>query len=345
MRRSVVIFCLLAIAAIICLSLLHHRQSKTETPLVVTSQPVAVQTNTPISTPANGGGGIAALSAPAQMTNNLSFEEKRVETIKKSLEEGKSDWRTPIEFYGRVIDDSNNAISGAKIDFSCNDLSPSGTSYYYATSDANGGFSITGIQGKLLQVSVSKAGYYSYDPAGQFFYYAGQNQNFVADIGNPVVFKLREIGAGAKLFHIHSSFPIPKDGSPVFIDLATGETGAQNGTSFKVECLTHDETKVLGWQFDWQCHITVPGGGLQTNNDLFPFQAPNEGYQMDEQIVMKAKDNPEWSQDVKRNYYVKTGDGHFARMNFRMIAHGDHFCQIDSFLNMDGTQNLEPQSQ
>ena len=57
---------------------------------------------------------------------------------------------------------------------------------------------------------------------------------------------------------------------------------------------------------------------------------------------MTVSENPQWTQDVRRNFYVKTADGKFARMEFRMIAHGEHFFQIDSFFNSSGSRTLEP---
>ena len=86
----------------------------------------------------------------------------------------------------------------------------------------------------------------------------------------------------------------------------------------------------------------MPGGGLQLCSDQFPFLAPDQGYQPDEVIDMSDPQDTQWVQDVRRDYYIKTGDGKFARMEFRMVAHGDHFCQVDCYLNPTGSPNLEP---
>ena len=133
------------------------------------------------------------------------------------------------------VDEGNNVVVGAQVDFQCNDLSSTGTSFYHTQSDVNGAFSIKNLKGKLLSVNVSKTGYYSYSPHGEYFYYAGQNQNFVPDAGNPVVFRLRKRGEGVALFHFHTNFSIRKDGTPLSINLATGDN-APGGDAFKVEC-------------------------------------------------------------------------------------------------------------
>lgn len=250
-------------------------------------------------------------------------------------------WKTPIEFYGRVVDENNNAVANAQVDFDCNDLSESGTSFYHTASDLNGLFSIKDIKGKILGVYVSKAGYYSYHPAGDSFEYA---DNHVTSVGkdNPVVFRLRKKGEGADLIHLHTSFKIPKDGTPVLVNLATGKTTSSSDSAFKVECWTHDNEKKAVWKFDWKCRVSVPGGGLQIYDEQFPFLAPEDAYVPEEIIDMPVADNPQWSQDVRRKFYIKTADGKFARMEFRMIAHGDHFFQTDSFFNPADSRNLEP---
>ena len=117
--------------------------------------------------------------------------QERAQKLDTALDE----WRTPIEFYGKVVDEAENPVAEAKVNFSCNDLSATGTSYYKAQSDEQGRFSIGGIKGKLLTARVSKEGFYSSKRDNDSFYYAGQNVNFAPDQNNPIVFHLRKKGA------------------------------------------------------------------------------------------------------------------------------------------------------
>jgi hypothetical protein len=268
--------------------------------------------------------------------------ETQAKQIREAIESGKNDWRTPINFYGKVVDESNTPVSAANVHFIWTDLSPTGNSEQTAVSDQNGLFSLNSVTGKNLIVEVSKAGYYAYQPAGAAFNYAGENQNFVPDFGNPVVFQLRKKGDGAELVHFKKNFPVPKGGTPILVDLATGSISASSKDALRVECWTSDSEKKSGWKFEWKCRVSVPGGGLQIYDEIFPFTAPKDGYVADEIIDMTATDDPKWSQDVRRKFYVKVADGRFARMEFRMVAHGEHFCQIDSFFNPSGSDNLEP---
>jgi hypothetical protein len=337
MKTKIIIPCLLLVALLVWWLLAHHTVSKSQQSELI-GENTHVQTN---NSPHQNASDVTAVTNEITAQPMLSPAE-RVEQIKKSLEEGKSEWRAPINFYGSVLDESNNPVVGANIHFIWTDLSPTGNSERATTSDGYGLFSLLNTTGKNLIVSVSKSGYYPYQPSGAAFNYAGENQNFVPDQGNPVVFRLRKKGEGANLVHLHKGFPIPKDGSPVLIDLATGNTTTASESAFKMECWTHDNEKKEGWKFDWKCRISVPGGGLQIYDGGFPFLALEDGYVSEEIIDMPVADNPQWAEDVQRKFYIKTADGHFARMEFRMIAHGDHFCQIDSFFNPDGSRNLEP---
>lgn len=281
-------------------------------------------------------------SAPIPASNSFALNSERMQQMKTDEEKAKDEWRTPIEFYGVVVDESTNPVAGVNVDFSCNDLSPEGTSNYHAVSDGNGRFSIMGITGKLLVVHVAKTGYYTSRQDSDSFYYSGQNVNFVPSFANPVIFHLRKKGDGAKLFHFHKSFRVSKDGTPIQVDLGTGMQVPASEDALMVECWTDDKDKKLAWKFDWRCRVSVPGGGVQLYNEEFPFVAPEQNYVPADNIDMTVKTDVSWSQDVERDYFVMTGDGKYGRLIFRMIAHGDHFCTIDSYFNLSGSRNLEP---
>ena len=49
-------------------------------------------------------------------------------------------WRIPIVFYGKVVDEKDQPIAGASIDYSVNDDSPDGRSEYHSSSGLDGSF-------------------------------------------------------------------------------------------------------------------------------------------------------------------------------------------------------------
>lgn len=257
------------------------------------------------------------------------------------------EWRTPIEFYGRVIDENTNGIPDADVQFVWTDISPTGNSQKAIKSDSGGFFALRNEAGKHLVVKVSKKGYYSYEPFGLAFFYAGENQNFVPDSSSPVIFRVKKKGFAEPLVHIQApmggpkGFKIAKDGSMVEISLTTGRAVTSGKGDFQVQCWTEDQEKRPGERYNWKCSITIRNGGiLQYTNDL-EFEAPLNGYTATDVIEMPATLDPGWSNAVTRKYFVKLPNGTFARINFQMIAGGDHFFLLESFLNPSGSRNLE----
>jgi hypothetical protein len=286
-------------------------------------------------------------SEPTPESNPAAWIEKRRKQIEDERQKGLNEWRTPIAFYGKVVDETGMPVQGVQVDLGCNDLSVSGTSNYQTTTDASGLFSITGIKGKLLSVSLSKGDYYVSKQDNHYFTYAGENVNFVPDFRNPVLFHLRRKAEGAPLIHIQGlmggakNFRIAKDGTALEISLTTGQTTSIGQGDIRVQCWTDDQGKSPGEQYDWRCRISVPGGGILQDTNEFPFQAPLDGYQQFDEINMPARLEKGWQRSAGRSYFVKLGSGNYARMTFEMIAHGDHFCQLECFLNPSGSRSLE----
>lgn len=255
------------------------------------------------------------------------------------------EWRTPIQFYGKVVDENGSPVPDATVDLSCNDFSFSGTSNYRRTSDSNGMFSISRIRGKLLVVNIAKNGFYTSRADNDAFYYAGQNVNFTPNRVKPELFHLRRIGAADPLIRIQSplgggrGFTINTDGLPLELSLISGAAVAPGQGDLRVECWTKQYSG--NWKFDWRCRITVVGGGLQQYKDEFPFQAPLEGYSSFDEINMPLSLGEQWGDRAKRNYFLHLANGNYGRMNFEIIPAGDHFFLLDSYVNPSGARNLE----
>ncbi len=255
------------------------------------------------------------------------------------------EWRTGIQFYGKVVDENGAPVPNAAVDFSCNDFSWSGTSNYRRTSDKSGLFSISGISGKLLVVHVAKDGYYTSRADNDAFYYAGQNVNFSPNKAKPELFHLRRIGAAEPLINIQHprntgrGYIVATNGVPVEISLSSGDIVAPDRGDLRVECWTKHETGT--WKFDWRCRVTVVGGGLQRYTEEFPFEAPLKGYETFDEINMPVSLGEDWGDSAKRSYFFHLANGNYGRMNFEIIPSGDHFFLLNSLVNPSGSRNLE----
>jgi hypothetical protein len=90
--------------------------------------------------------------------------------------------------------------------------------------------------------------------------------------------------------------------------------------------------------------VDVEGGGIQDRTDETNFSAPEEGYASSAVIDMpKSLGVKKWFSDVTRNYWLRFPDNTFGRIEFRMIAAGDHFADIGGYRNPTANiRNLEP---
>ena len=269
-----------------------------------------------------------------------------VEYIKKVRLDPTYDWKQPINFYGRVVDESNAVVSGASVHFTWNDLSPKGTSDANTVSDGNGGFSLADQRGKRLYVEVSKNGYYSSgNSQGAAFEYANPGDGlFTPDSGNPVVFHLRKKGVGVDLITSQSGiitdFPIhiPRDGTPVkvdFIHRSSGDQGQMQITEFKPDF--KDWKQATNWLF----RVVIPDGGFVEENDEFPFEAPENGYQPALEFNFQ-KGQADWATDIHKDYYIKFGNPPlYGRLHIETgIDYGG--ATLKYAINPDGSRNLEP---
>jgi hypothetical protein len=342
MRSRIFIFCGLVLG--VCLWILLHRApgpkpkaGASEVPAPQTNQFMASQSApsakaTPMQNP-----------APSQPPPAIAAEAVRrgsPEGIKEMQQRALADWQRPIEFYGKVVDENTNPVTGASITFGWSE-SPTEEAARRATttSDANGLFSLHGEHGPALDVWVAKEGYYASHGGQRGFSYLN---GFSSDPMNPVIFLLRKKGTGENLIGVKQNYRVARDGTPLGINLTTGEAVTGGSGDFVVQCWTDDQGKPSGAKYDWRCLITIPSGGVVPTDEEFPFLAPENGYAPTNEIAMPT-DSTNWTSDVDLKFYYRLADGRYGRMTFSMIAGGQHFCMIDSVLNPSGSRNLEPQ--
>jgi Carboxypeptidase regulatory-like domain len=322
-----------------------HRanQSPVAQPAAGTSQSSSVPASPPQLPPKNmQTASASALPNPA--TNQAAWMDARIKQMEQDHQNALNDWRTPIEFYGEVVDENTNPVASAKIDFSCNDLSPTGTSNYQTVSDANGFFSITGITGKLLNVNVSKEGYYTSKRDNNYYTYAGNNINFMPDSQNPVIFHLRKKMKGESLITIdYPGFAhiaqLHHDGTPVEIDLFKGVQVPLGSGQLRM-ALWRDSSDKNARVYDWSLQLTAPNGGLVETDEEFDFEAPQAGYQPSIMIDMPAT-NINWKAEVRSKYYIQLANGDYGRIDFYILSRNGVFT-VSSAINPNGSQDLEP---
>jgi hypothetical protein len=257
-----------------------------------------------------------------------------------------SDYGTPIEFYGRVLDQHGFPVPDANVELSANDKWTGPPSTYSRKTDGQGMFSITGIHGLTLGIEVSKPGYRVIPPvyrkvtsSGLFEYGLSSQGPYRSSKDNPTIFSLHKIGVLEPLVHVgEKNFRMARDGSPVSIVM-----DGQGVHRVTVRCWNQELQRPVGQrQYDWRLEISVPNGGLLARKDAFAFEAPQYGYLPSETVDMPAALGNQWRSFAERSYFIRFEDGTFARATLEMHAAGDHFVVWESFFNPKaGSPNLE----
>jgi hypothetical protein len=244
------------------------------------------------------------------------------------------EWKMPIAFYGRVLDDQGRPVSEATVSTGWTDLSKEGSSERTLLTDAAGLFSLTGVTGKRLVVRVKKDGYKPYHGNRSSYEYAAyfEREWHVPDRNNPVIFRLRKN---------RKTEPLIK--REVLVRVAIGAPGTfemdpKNPDAPKVvfELLTNAELRFK----QWSARISVPGGGLQATLEEFPFEAPESGY---ETSVFSDYNTPKpvalggsYEGGV---FFVHNPNG-YGRVELKMVP-GNSYVRVISFWNPSGSRNLE----
>ena len=253
----------------------------------------------------------------------------------------KEAYSVPIVFFGRVLDQNGNPIDTATVHYSVEDKYFGDGSKYESVSDANGLFEIRGVRGAAIWVNVAKSGYDGTDRSGSSFGYGVPSGNRPPSKDAPAIFVLRRKAAAEPLFKMSSrQFEIPKSGEPVGVDLKSRKAVRSESAQIQVESWVNDTEKNERRRFDWECRISVPGGGLVTR-PADAFEAPEDGFRQSDVFKISKQQEP-WSDRVERDYFVKLPDQTYARLRFEMMAGGPHnFFVIESYLNPSGSRNLE----
>jgi len=249
---------------------------------------------------------------------------------------------TPISFYGKVVDEKGTPIEGATAKIGVADKIFQDPTFYTKISNADGLFSITDIHGLSLGINVSKDGYYRLPQSSQNYGYAAGEPSSgpIPTSDHPAIFMLRKKGVGVQLIVKSVSSHLPRDGTPVDIDLEAGKVVSTNTGNLQIELWSNFNQEEPNTPYDWKYQISVPGGGLIARTDDLDFVAPNDGYQTSDANSFTAG-QPHYNRRVEKQYFVQLADGKYARMDISVGG----AVNILAYINpTSGDHNLEPAS-
>jgi hypothetical protein len=261
-----------------------------------------------------------------------------VEWDRRNLADRHWEWKTPIAFYGKIVDQHGDPVAGAKVSVGWTDLSLRGSSERQLSSDANGLFEITGIRGKHFGVhEIMKPGYIASATNRRGFEYAAFFDKIyhIPDPKNPVIFRMQKKGEAAPLV-VSRGDVVVDFGVPVEIPMGGRALTTGGGSPIKVTVFESDSKSDR-----WRARISIDGGGVLPASEEFPFQAPEDGYLASLDLDQNSAQPPAW-QDIHEGgrFYVKTPRG-FGLLELRQIG-GKRTLYYTVYLNPDTTsRNLE----
>lgn len=305
-------------------------------------------------------------TAPAQQSASLSPPEPPLtqKPSKGLLETFKKLNHNSIEFYGRAVDQDGEAVAWADVEASVlvNTGTSGGVRKARTTTDRQGYFSFTELEGQDLTMVISKPGY-EFSTRTKLFsytYFEADHKRHIPDPQNPVVFVMWRKQGAEPLLHYESTFwDMPADGSPIGIDLEKGKI-SKVGPDLVVRMRRDDGPSLVGG-FGWSAQIEATAGGLliAPESDFYNV-APPEGYQSHIDIIQLSRreldaespnERKPWEGDREILLWVRIHDGReFGRVRIVLYIPAEKLpdgsfkprsIEIEAWINPSGSRNLE----
>jgi len=270
----------------------------------------------------------------------------------KALSDSVDSMNVPISFYGRVIDQEDRAIAGAKIKIGVRQwtVSPSQGAEgvfdeYDCATDAQGKFEFLGKTGDNMEIkAIEKAGYELSPRTTRAFMYSGPVW-FTSERSNPTVFRMWKRGQAEPLVIQDKFFVTAPDGRSSVVDLLAGKKAVNTKLDEKSIAISIERPQNVSRRdkYDWHAKLQMAdGGGLLETTDEFMYLAPKDGYEQSQALEFK-NESSNWSSVIKKRYFTKTPAGLYGRVELEIYAYydGEAAFRVKSFINPSGSRNLE----
>ncbi len=274
---------------------------------------------------------------------SASKEEVAAEVRRRDSQDSKWEWKVPINFYGKAVDENGKPVLGADVRFQWTDLSTTGTQERQVETDAHGSFSLNDVKGKRLVVRVTKVGYYAADSRNQSsFEYANPFEEVFHQpkINAPVLFHLRKQHLVADVISKSTEVVVPGDGTISGVEIESGKINPIG--ELRIQVWKPWPPRPMTPPYQWKVILTIPRGGLIETSEDFAFQAPETGYEERYVIDMNPALGSEWKVAAERSLYFAFGEPKkYGRLTVRTDG-GSRYVFLDYVINQAGRRDLEP---
>jgi hypothetical protein len=272
-------------------------------------------------------------------------EEKAMWDWWDKMDKADSDfqWKMPIEFYGKVVDQFGKPVDHAEVILNWTTvIGPVPDPKKSIFTGTDGRFDVTDIQGKGISVDIRKEGYdRTIDSQGDFEYAAFYQDDFhVPDPNNPVVFRLHKTMEAEPLYVFSPYGYITPGDEPLILNVESGKIATQGDLAFSV--ILGVETNRYGSDFIVTMR-GLNGAGFVFSDEEFLSMAPELGYQNIFSVTQKIN-APNYRPEQVLRFYVRTSTGKYASIGVRIKLWGN-FSRADFdagiHFNPSGSRNLE----
>ncbi|MEO5712135.1 MAG: carboxypeptidase-like regulatory domain-containing protein [Luteolibacter sp.] len=264
-------------------------------------------------------------------------------------------YQTPIEFYGKIIDQFGDPVAGASIKvFPMDNPTEKSKTELILNSDAEGKFSIKGIKGLAIGVECEKQGYFTISDLGLGKPASSRRIEYgLSDVdgsqfknpNKPTIFNLHKIGSVEPMFHLEEDrWRLSLDGTPVKIALDSKKGTGPHQIEFRLISDFRnlpDVNESNSKSYDWKFEATIRGGGFCIWPSEYQFEAPEDGYQEHIEINFPAvmPDGEKWVRSGHRRLFAKFPDGTYARIRMTIESNSNYRPLL-----MEAWMNLKPGS-
>lgn len=255
------------------------------------------------------------------LTDPRWIERNRLRALDPAYE-----WRTPIEFFGKVVDEALHPVGGATVETTWSGTEKTsagdGVGHRSLISDEDGNFALIGVRGKGISVRVSKEGYHVPGPSNmQWFEYAGfWEPTFIEpDRNNPVVFRLVKRREAEPTYRIGTRLFLQPPALETEIDLLSPTVQAAAPADISVR-FTRSPNANYEKPLDWSITIEGRNGAeVAESKDEFMLEAPADGYQ--QKIFHQFKQAPANKRENIRFYVRNPLRNLYAAVEFEAVPY------------------------
>mgnify|MGYP002622379817 CR=1 FL=1 len=284
---------------------------------------------------------------PSSYRQTVENRGQELRTREEYIRQSRSEWlanhKTPILFYGKVLDQHDQPVGGVNVYYRANAVNDSLTKQEYpegkAVSDSSGIFKIDGIHGATLSFELLHPDYYNSTTNRTGIDYAEElNRGVPNSESRAMVFRIFKKQNPVPLIFWRSGFQLPHDGTSKVFSLR-GKTKTELIGQIQVQAWADRPNLYHGGAFDWKIRLTVSEGGVLEAKHEFDFIAPDSGYQ-DFIEFSVSKNDPNWQPSADKRFFLKMSN-YFVRADAHFEIWKDLSFTMEYFINPNGSQNLE----